>query len=229
MLDQLMPLVSSPWLYLIVFVAVALDGFIPVVPSETMVIGLGALSATGRPNLVALATAVVAGGMAGDRVSYWLGRKAGARVRKGKLGAAKRKAELALLRFGGAAILAGRFLPYGRTATAMTAGSVQLPRGRFRLFSGLASAAWAAYAIGLGRLGGATFAHSPLLGVAFGLALGLLFAALLKRTYRADDAGEGVGDGADVPRVEVLEPAYAALQAGDEADAGPAGRHGVPR
>ncbi len=178
MLEHLMPLVSSPWLYVIVCAAVALDGFIPIVPSETIVIGLGALSATGRPNLVALAAAVVAGGIAGDRVAYRLGRRAGRRAKKGKLGMARRKAERALLRYGGAAILLGRFLPYGRTATAMTSGSVSLPRSRFRLFSALASAAWAVYAIGLGRLGGATFAHSPLLGAGLGIGIGMLLAGV---------------------------------------------------
>ncbi|MBB4957137.1 DedA family protein [Micromonospora polyrhachis] len=178
MLDHLMPLLSSPWLYLIVFVAVTIDGFIPVMPSEVMVIGLGAMSATGSPNLVALATAVVAGGIAGDRISYLLGRKAGFHVANGRLAEARGKAERALLRYGGVAILVGRFLPYGRTATAVTAGSVSLALGRFRLFTALASTAWAAYAIGLGRLGGATFADSPLLGTVFGLVIGMILAGL---------------------------------------------------
>jgi membrane protein DedA with SNARE-associated domain len=80
MLEHLTPLISSPWLYLVVLVAVAVDGFLPIVPSETLVIGLGALSATGRPNLAALAVAAAAGGMAGDRVSYLLGRRAGRRA-----------------------------------------------------------------------------------------------------------------------------------------------------
>jgi len=178
MFDLLTPLISSPWLYLIVLAAVAVDGFLPIVPSETLVIGLGALSATGRPNLAALAVAVAAGGMAGDQVLYLLGRKAGRRAARGKLAPARAKAERALLKYGGAAILFGRFLPYGRTATTMTSGSVSLPRDRFRLFSALASAAWAAYAIGLGRLGGATFAHSPLIGAAFGIAIGMTLASL---------------------------------------------------
>jgi membrane-associated protein len=174
MFDHLMPLISSPWIYVIVFLAVAIDGFLPIVPSEAVVIGLGAMSATGRPNVVALALAVVAGGMAGDRVSYRLGRRASRWTMRGKLGAARAKAERALSRHGGLAILVGRFLPYGRMATAVTSGSVALPRAKFRLFSALAGAAWAAYAIGLGRLGGETFAHSPLLGAVFGMALGLL-------------------------------------------------------
>jgi membrane-associated protein len=197
MLDHLMPLISSPWLYVIIFVAVAIDGFVPIVPSETMVIGLGALSASGRPNVVALAAAVIVGGMAGDRVSYLLGRKAGGRVRTGKLAVAKAKAESALLRHGGVAILAGRFLPYGRTATTTTSGSVALPLPRFWLFSGLASAAWAAYVIGLGRVGGATFAESPLMGVGFGLLLGsvlaLVHTVVEKRRARRHAAGADEG------------------------------------
>jgi membrane-associated protein len=174
MLNHLMPLVSWPWMYLIVFVSVAIDGFLPIIPVEALVIGLGALTATGRPSLIALAATVTAGGMAGDRITYLLGRKMGGRVRNRRLVAAKAKAERGLLRHGGLAILIGRFLPYGRAATALTAGSVSMPLGRYGLFTGLASAAWAAYTIALGRLGGATFAGSPLLGAAFGMGLGLV-------------------------------------------------------
>ena len=207
MLDHLMPLVSSPWLYVLVFAAVAVDGFLPVVPSEALVIGAGALSATGSPHLVALAAAAVAGGMAGDRVAYLLGRRASRRITHGKLAVAKERAERALLRHGGAAILVGRFLPCGRTATAMTAGSLSLARGRFRLYSGLASAAWAAFSIGLGRLGSATFAETPLLGAVFGVALGLLVGglhALVERRRRP---------AAPVPE-EPVEPEYELVGAG---------------
>jgi membrane-associated protein len=173
MLNHLMPLVSSPWLYAFVALVVAVDGFVPVIPIEALMIGLGALTATGRPNLIALALSVTIGGMAGDRVTYLIGRRAGQRLRHRRLTAAKAKAERALLRYGGTAILIGRFLPWGRAATALTSGSVRMPWGRYALFTGLSSAAWAAYTIGLGRLGGAAFAGSPLLGAASGMALGL--------------------------------------------------------
>ncbi|MFI5936274.1 DedA family protein [Actinoplanes sp. NPDC051494] len=205
LLETLLPTASSPWLYLIVFLMVAIDGFLPVVPSEATVIGLSALSATGSPNLVALATAVTAGGVAGDQISYLLGRRAGSRVTTGKLAAARAKAEHALLRYGAAAILAGRFLPCGRAATTWTSGSVSLPLGRFRLFSALASMAWAGYMIGLGWLGGSAFADMPLLGAAIGLAIGAVLAgahSLIEKrraTYgsstpnlaRAGDGGHG--------------------------------------
>ncbi|MEV0902946.1 VTT domain-containing protein [Actinoplanes sp. NPDC049802] len=175
MAEHLMPLICSPWLYLIVFAAVAVDGFLPIVPSEAAVIGLGALSASGSPDVSGLVVAVVAGGMTGDRVAYLLGRKTGGRFRGRRLAAARDRAERALLRHGAAAILIGRFLPGGRTATTVTSGQVSLPPGRFCLFTGLAGLAWAAYTIGLGRLGGARFADSPLLAALFGIALGTAF------------------------------------------------------
>ena len=163
---------------MIIFLLVAVDGFVPVAMSEAIIIGLAAFATTGSPHLAVLAAAAIAGGIAGDRISYYVGRKAGARIRNGKVAAAKEKAEQALLRQGGAAIVIGRFIPYGRTATTLTAGSVSLPLGSFYLASALSSVLWAAYSIGLGRLGGVTFADSPILGAAFGIVLGFLLAGL---------------------------------------------------
>lgn len=177
MLHYLMPLICSPWLYVVVLVAVAIDGFFPVMPSETLVIGLFALSATGGPNVFALIGTVALGGIAGDQISYRIGRRA-SRLTSGRMAEARAKGEKALLRYGGTAILVGRFIPYGRTATTVTAGSVSFPAARFRLFSALAGVAWAVYALGLGRIGGATFARHPLLGAAFGMGLGMLLAAV---------------------------------------------------
>ncbi|KUL26305.1 hypothetical protein ADL15_38565 [Actinoplanes awajinensis subsp. mycoplanecinus] len=186
MLDHLMPLLTSPWLYVIVFVSVAIDGFFPVVPSEAVLIGAAALSATGSPHVAGLAAAAMSGGVAGDRISYLIGRRIARRdpaQRPGshadsKAARARAKAKQALLRHDGAAILVGRFLPYGRAATTVTSGVVRLPMRRFQLFSALASVAWAIYVITLGRLGGAVFAHSPLLGALAGMLLGVVLAAV---------------------------------------------------
>ena len=184
MLHYLMPLVSSPWLYVIILVLVAVDGFIPVAMSEAVIIGLGAISATGPPHLGVLAASAIAGGVAGDRISYHVGRKAGGVIRNGRLAAAKVRAEQALLRQGGAAIVIGRFIPYGRTATTLTAGSVALRKRPFYLGSVVSNVLWAAYSIGLGRLGGVAFADSPILAAAFGIALGFLLAGLHSVTKR---------------------------------------------
>ena len=178
MLRYLLPLISSPWLYVILFLLVTFDGFIPVAMSEAVLIGLGALSMTGPPSLAGLALAAIAGGMAGDRISYHAGRKAGGWIKNGKLAAAKGKAEQALLRQGAAALVIGRFIPYGRTATTLTAGSVALPLGPFTTASAVSSVLWAAYSIGRGRLGGVAFADSPVLAATFGIALGFALAGL---------------------------------------------------
>jgi len=178
MLNYLLPLISSPWLYAIIFVLVAVDGFVPVAMSEAVIIGLGAISATGSPDLAVLAAAAVAGGVAGDRISYYVGGKASARIKNGKLAAAKVRAEQALLRQGGSAIVIGRFIPYGRTAVTLTAGSVRLPMSPFYLGSVASNVLWAGYSIGLGRLGGVAFADSPVMAAAFGIALGFLLAGL---------------------------------------------------
>lgn len=178
MLHHLMPLISSPWLYTIIFVLVAVDGFIPVAMSEAVIIGLGAISATGSPNLTALAASAIAGGIAGDRISYYVGGKAGTLIKNGKLAAAKVKAEQTLLRQGGAAIVIGRFIPYGRTATTLTAGSVSLAMRPFYVGSAVSNVLWAAYSIGLGRLGGVAFADSPILAATFGIVLGFALAGL---------------------------------------------------
>ncbi|GAA0566553.1 VTT domain-containing protein [Paractinoplanes ferrugineus] len=178
MIDYLMPLISSPWLYVIIFVLVAIDGFVPVAMSEAILIGLAAISTSGSPHVAGLAGAAIAGGVAGDRISYYVGGKAGARIKMGRLAAAKAKAERALLRQGSIAIVVGRFIPYGRTATTLTAGSVKLPLGPFYLASLVSSGLWAAYSIGLGRVGGMAFADSPLLAAGFGIALGFVLAGL---------------------------------------------------
>ncbi|WP_051807870.1 DedA family protein [Actinoplanes subtropicus] len=178
MLHYLMPLISSPWLYVIVFVLVAVDGFVPVAMSEAVIIGLGAISATGSPSLALLAGAAVAGGVAGDRMSYYVGGKASTRFKRGRLAAAIARAEETLLRQGSVALVIGRFIPYGRTAVTLTAGSVRLPLSPFYLGSVVSNVLWAGYSIGLGRLGGVAFADSPILAAAFGIALGFLLAGL---------------------------------------------------
>jgi membrane-associated protein len=116
--------------------------------------------------------------VAGDRVSYYVvGGKASARIKNGKLAAAKAKAEQTLLLQGSGALVIGRFIPYGRTAVTLTAGSVRLSMSPFYLGSVVTNVLWAAYSIGLGRLGVA-FADSPVVAAAFGIALGFLLAGL---------------------------------------------------
>ncbi|TDE15178.1 DedA family protein, partial [Actinomadura sp. 6K520] len=60
--------VSSPWFYLVLFAVAALDGFFPVVPSESLVITAGVYAASGRPELEWVVVAAALGAFTGDHV-----------------------------------------------------------------------------------------------------------------------------------------------------------------
>ena len=68
--------VVSPWAMLVLFALCMLDGFLPPVPSESVVIALAALSVTGAAPPVPLLILVAAlGAFAGDQIAYRLGAR----------------------------------------------------------------------------------------------------------------------------------------------------------
>lgn len=73
-------LLTSPWAYLLIFSIAALDGVVPVVPSEATVISAGVLAGTGDLSLVAIVSAGAAGALVGDTTAYGTGRLMSARV-----------------------------------------------------------------------------------------------------------------------------------------------------
>jgi len=180
MFDQFTQLVSdaSGWAYLIVFAAAALDALVPVVPSETIVITAGVVAAAGGLSLALVVPAAAAGAFVGDNTAYWIGRRWGTGVAVRFEGAKARArmewAERQLAERGGELIAVGRFIPGGRTAVTLSAGTLGFPYGRFVFFDALASIGWALYASLLGYFGGKAFEHAPWKGLL--LALGIAFA-----------------------------------------------------
>ena len=73
-------LMGSPWVYAALFAFAALDGFFPLVPSESLVITAGVFAASGEPILPLVILAAAAGAFAGDHVAYLVGRTAGGRL-----------------------------------------------------------------------------------------------------------------------------------------------------
>jgi membrane-associated protein len=177
-------MVTSPWVYLVLFAIAALDGFFPVVPSETLVITLGVFAATtGDPHLAVVILVAALGALTGDHISYLIGRGTGVRVftrlRPGSRG--KRVYERIgrmLDERGGLVLVVARYIPGGRTAATLTTGATGFPRAAFTRYAILAAATWAVYSAGLGYLGGAAFEHEPLKGVALGLGLAFAITAL---------------------------------------------------
>lgn len=180
MFESLTEYVSgSPWTYLFLFVIAALDAVIPLVPSETSVILAGVLASTGDLVLVLVILFAAAGAIAGDNLSYWIGRKVGYRIvdrffkgeRRKQVDWAHRQVE----ERGGYLIIIGRFIPGGRTAVTFSCGMLEMRWRRFLAFDVVAGLVWATYATMLGYVGGRTFEENPFKGflLAFVVALGI--------------------------------------------------------
>jgi membrane-associated protein len=170
---------ASGWAYAIVFALALLDALLPVVPSETAVITAGVVAAAGDLSLLLVIPAAAAGAFAGDNTAYLIGRRFGSRVteRFSSGEKAQRRIEWAqeqLRERGGQLIAVGRFIPGGRTAVTLSAGTLRFPWRRFLLFDAAAALGWAAYAALLGYFGGRTFENAAWKGLL--LALGIAFA-----------------------------------------------------
>ncbi|MFD5901028.1 DedA family protein [Streptomyces microflavus] len=170
-------LVTTPCVYLALFGIALLDGFFPLVPSETLVITLGVFAAsTGDPNLVLIVPVAALGAFAGDHISYLIGRRSGPRIfTKLKPDGRARKAYDRVGRLlderGGLVLVVARYIPGGRTAATLTTGATGFPLRTFTRYTALAAATWAVYSVGIGYVGGAAFEHDPLKGVALGLGM----------------------------------------------------------
>jgi membrane protein DedA with SNARE-associated domain len=171
--------VSTPWVYLALFAIAKLDAFLPVVPSETLVVTLGVFAAAdGNPNLALIILVAALGAFAGDHISYFIGRKSGERIyTRLKPGSRTHKAYdrvgTMLSERGGLVLVVARYIPGGRTAATLITGATRFPLRRFSAYDAIAASSWAAYSACIGFVGGAAFEHNPLRGVALGLGLAL--------------------------------------------------------
>jgi membrane-associated protein len=176
---------ASPWIYAALLALAAIDGMLPIVPSETLVITAGVYAATGETNLVAVIVAAAAGAFAGDHASYALGRLAGGRLvpapgTRSRRASAFSWASRQLAERGGSILIVCRYIPGARTATTLTAGAVGHPLRSFSPFDAIAALSWGIYTALVGYIGGSTFEDQPLLGVGVGLSLALTLAALVE-------------------------------------------------
>jgi membrane protein DedA with SNARE-associated domain len=197
-LESLTDVVSgSPWTYAFLFAVSALDAVIPLVPSETSVIAAGVLAANGDLVLGLVILVAAAGAILGDNTSYGIGHTVGHRLAERFFsGTRKRRldqAERNLADRGGYLIVVGRFIPGGRTAVTLAAGTLEYPWRRFIAFDIAAGVVWASYAACLGYFGGKTFEESPLKGLAlaFGIAVAVTAAVEAVRWARKRRSAQG--------------------------------------
>jgi membrane protein DedA with SNARE-associated domain len=188
-------LMGSPWVYAALLAFAALDGFFPVVPSESLVITAGVFAAAGEPVLPLVVLVAAAGAFAGDHVAYLIGRGAGDRLTQRARPGSRQQRALGwasgiLGSRGGLIIVVCRYIPGARTAITMTAGAVRYPLRRFSFFDGIAALSWGTYSALVGYIGGAAFEDDPIkgLGLGLGLALGVTATVEVVRHLRGRSA-----------------------------------------
>jgi membrane-associated protein len=178
MFDELIQLASnaSGWAYAVLLLVALADAIVPVVPSETAVIAAGVVAAAGELSLPIVVGSAAVGAIAGDNSAYALGRRYGTGL-VGRLGTGDRMrrrlhwAERHLTERGSELIAVGRFIPGGRTAVTLSAGTLRFPWHRFAIADAAAAAAWGLYAALLGFVGGRAFEAAPWKGLLLALAL----------------------------------------------------------
>ncbi|MFF5259738.1 DedA family protein [Actinomadura viridis] len=206
--DVLHAAVTSPWFYVALLVVAVVDGFFPVVPSESMLITGGVYAATGEPKLWLVIVLAAVGAFVGDHVSYLLGRGSGGRL-AGRLRPGSRWtgglawARAVLAERGGLILVVARYVPGGRTAVTFTMGAVGYRLRSFSFFALVAAVTWALYGGLLGYVGGAAFEEDPVKGVAMGIGLAVSLTVVVevarwavrrRRRARAGACAEGAGD-----------------------------------
>src|SRR6476469_10513532 len=150
---------ASGWAYAIVFLLAFLDALVPIVPRETAVITAGAVAASGDLSLALIIPAAAVGAFLGDNTVYLIGRRFGGRATERFFSGEKARermdwADEQLRERGGELIVIGRFIPGGRTAVALSAGTLGYRWRRFIAFDAVATLDWATYSAILGDYGG---------------------------------------------------------------------------
>lgn len=191
MFDWLLDFVGgSSWAYVAVFSIVAIDAFFPLVPGETSVITGGILASNDELHISLVFAAGMAGAVAGDNFSYFLGNRFDRRLRQRlfrseKAQKRRRWACRQLEERGPVIIAVSRFIPGGRTAVTFSSGALDYPWRRFIAADLVAGALWAGFAAGLGFVGGRQFEESLWKPLAVAAVFAVIVAALGELYVRA--------------------------------------------
>lgn len=176
------------WTLLGLFALCVVDGFFPIVPSDSLVVGLGSLhSEPGTPALYWVIPVAAAGALLGDVIAYRAGRAIGIdRFRWMRRPTTMRTLTWArheLDKRGVMLIFVGRFVPGGRVAINFVAGTTGFSFRRFVIIDAAASGVWAAWCVGIGAAGTAIF-DNVLIAMAVAIAIAALLGWIFDQIFR---------------------------------------------
>lgn len=154
--DAVLHAAGQWWVLLAVFLLCTIDGFFPVVPSESVIVALASISEAGQTvSLWWLWVIGALGAITGDQIAYSLGRAIGLErfhwMRTRSVRRAVGSARRALDGHGALVICTARYIPGGRVAVNYTAGATGYPRVWFTLLDVFAAFLWSGYSIGIAR------------------------------------------------------------------------------
>jgi membrane-associated protein len=137
------------WVYALLFTIVfAETGFVvtPFLPGDSLLFAAGALCATGQLSLTAMLALLVVAAFAGNAVNYSVGRYIGPRVFTSGYRFLNKeyldRAHAFFERYGGKAIVLGRFVPIVRTFVPFVAGAAQMSSASFVFYNAVGAVSW---------------------------------------------------------------------------------------
>lgn len=163
MFDFVVDLLSDKWwTYALVLALIVFDSVFPALPSETALIATGIIAAQDGLSVVGLVAVAWAGAVAGDNVTYTIGDRPGRRLRRWLLRRALDQIKWMRHQMGERPYIVAiaRFIPAGRTAAGLSAGALDMPRGRFVAYVAAGGLLWSAFNVLLGYAGGTAFQQS---------------------------------------------------------------------
>lgn len=152
-LDEYLEAISQelgPLVYLLLFLIIFCEtGFVvtPFLPGDSLLFISGALAGSGILHLPLLILVTLSAAILGDTVNFWIGRYAGMRIMNGRL-CAFIKVEWIdytvefFARWGGAAIVIARFVPYARTFAPFLAGVGEMNYRVFLFYNVIGAILW---------------------------------------------------------------------------------------
>jgi membrane-associated protein len=179
----------GPWIYGLLFAIVfAETGLVvtPFLPGDSLLFAAGALAGAGTLNIYVVAVLLLAAAVLGDAVNYSIGRFFGARILErdatphGLHRFVNRdhldRAHAFFEKYGGKAVVIGRFVPIVRTFVPFVAGAVAMTYPKFAFYNVAGAVLWVGICVG----GGYAFGNVTVVKNNFSLVvLGIIAVSLI--------------------------------------------------
>lgn len=184
------------WTYALMFLLIFCEtGLVvtPFLPGDSVIFALGALAARGGLDIAVLAIVLISAGVLGNAVNYLIGFKLGPAIFKSEKSRLFRRDYLDRThafyeKYGGLAIIVGRFMPIIRTFVPFVAGIGRMNMLKFYVYNLVGCFAW----VGIFLVAGFFFGQLEFVQKNFSLvALGIIFVSFVPPVVTALRARAG--------------------------------------